>query len=239
MGFGNGFVVLPKEGRTAREVEIAAQGCIVADAQQIFDVALGEVHDSKSRTLDLGLSSGLAAFRASLSRPMDTMAERLSHALHERHMTPPDLIAATHQGGRKRLSKATIYFILNGTTKPEKIRAGTVETICRIMRIRREWLLWGAPPMNADNGKTQSQGTQAATADDLHEVRVAVSLTAKALAASIRPAGSALLDALEASKESLAPGTFLGELVKALRAETGLKAASRPSSPAKPSKARR
>lgn len=228
MSLGNVGVISPKEGCAASQAEIAAQGRIAVDAQKFFDVALGKFHERKSRPLDFSLSSALACLPASVSKHMDTMGQRLHSALADREMKPIDLIKAT------RLSRATIYFALGDTTTPEKITAKTVEKICRALRIRREWLLRGELPMDADSGKTQPKDTQAVTVNDLHAVEVALGLTAKVLAASIRPAGEALLAALETSKEPLLPGTFLGELAKAVRVEVGL---GRSASPAKPSKA--
>jgi DNA-binding Xre family transcriptional regulator len=150
---------------------------------------------------------------------MDTMAERLAFALVQRTMTAPDLIAATRQRGMKKLSKATIYFILDGTTKPEKIRAGTVETICRILKIQREWLLWGTPPMDSDTGKAQPKGTQAVTALDLAEIQAVTGLIAQALAASIRPAGKELLAALQKLPKMLKERDFLQDVMNNVRAE--------------------
>lgn len=167
MGFGNLRVVAPEKRCTPAKAEVAAKGGVAVDAEKFFDVALGEFHKRKSRPLDFWLSSDLDEFRTSLSSPMDTMAERLAHALLERDMTAPDLIAATRQAGRKKISKAAIYFILDGTTKAATIRAGTVETICRILRIRRDWLLWGKGAMNADSGSAHQGGTPAADDDSV------------------------------------------------------------------------
>lgn len=77
-----------------------------------------------------------------ISSSMDTMAERVKRALEVRGMTPSDLIA------RKVLSKAGIYFILDGTTKPEKIRATTLEKLSRALSVTTEWLQHGRGPMD-------------------------------------------------------------------------------------------
>ncbi len=69
------------------------------------------------------------------------MAERVKQALELRGMTPTDLIA------RKVLSKAGIYFILDGTTKAEKIRATTVEKLSRALNVSGEWIQHGRGPM--------------------------------------------------------------------------------------------
>ncbi len=84
-----------------------------------------------------------------LSRPrsvyfsshMSTMAERVKQAMALRGMTAPDLIA------RKVLSKAGIYFILDGTTKAEKIRAATVAKLSAALQVNPEWLQYGRGPM--------------------------------------------------------------------------------------------
>lgn len=68
---------------------------------------------------------------------MDTMAGRLKRALALRDMTPAELVA------RKVMSKAGIYFILDGTTKPDKVRADTVAKLSKALRISREWLVTG------------------------------------------------------------------------------------------------
>lgn len=229
------FLVLrPKIGRSARQAEVVRQGDISTDAEDFFDLALSEFHlGGNSRPLDCGPSSTLDARASNLSSTMDTMAERLAYALAQRGMTPPDLIRVT------KLSKGTVYFILDGTTKPEKIWASTVKKICRALRIRDKWLLEGRGSMNADSGKSQGKDTPVVSVDDLHELRIGLSLTAKALAASIRPAGRAVLDELEESGEPLVEGSFLGELAQALRAEVGPVKGERPASSAKPSKAHR
>jgi DNA-binding Xre family transcriptional regulator len=159
---------------------------------------------------------------------MDTMAERLAAALLDREMTAPDLIAATRQRARKKLSRATIYFILDGTTKPEKIRAGTVETICRILKIRREWLLWGTPPMSADTDEGQTHDVRAATAPEFAELQLVTGLIAQALAASIQPAGKALLDALEKLPKAMKDREFLQDVMNVVAAELPNRASERP-----------
>jgi len=72
---------------------------------------------------------------------MDTMAERVKRALELRGMTPSDLIA------KKVLSKAGVYFILDGTTKADKIRATTVDKLSRVLGVSGEWIQHGKGPM--------------------------------------------------------------------------------------------
>lgn len=69
------------------------------------------------------------------------MAERVKRALELREMTPADLIA------RKVLSKAGIYFILDGTTKAEKIRASTIAKLSAALQVNPEWLQYGRGSM--------------------------------------------------------------------------------------------
>lgn len=70
------------------------------------------------------------------------MGGRLRQALDARDMEPPDLIRRTE------LSKGTIYNVLNDTTKPDKIWADTAAKICDVLRINRDWLLYGRGPMD-------------------------------------------------------------------------------------------
>lgn len=79
------------------------------------------------------------------------MAERLKRALALREMTPADLVRA------KVLSKAGVYFILDGTTKAETIRAETVAKLCKALRINREWLLHGRGPIEGSGGHEEPE----------------------------------------------------------------------------------
>jgi phage repressor protein C with HTH and peptisase S24 domain len=72
-----------------------------------------------------------------------TMGNRLKHALTQRGILARELIATT------KLSKAAIYFILDDTTSPEKVRAETVRKICAALRLNRDWLLNGRGTMDA------------------------------------------------------------------------------------------
>ena len=96
----------------------------------------------QSRALDQLLSSTLDA---NLSRILDmtTMGERLKLALEARGLEPKDLIAKT------KISRAGIYFILDDTTTPAKIRAATVTAICKSLRISKDWFLQGKGDMDA------------------------------------------------------------------------------------------
>jgi phage repressor protein C with HTH and peptisase S24 domain len=94
---------------------------------------------------------------AYFSSSMDTMAERVKRALELRGMTPSDLIA------KKVLSKAGVYFILDGTTKAEKIRATTVDRLSRALGVSGEWIQYGKGPM-------EIQTTHAVSDDDYADV---------------------------------------------------------------------
>ena len=78
-----------------------------------------------------------------MSSTMDTMAERLAKALDQRGKKPADLIAST------KLSRAAIYFLLDGTTTAAKVRAETVSKVCKALGISRDWLLHGRGDMDA------------------------------------------------------------------------------------------
>lgn len=71
-----------------------------------------------------------------------TMGTRLQEALDRRHLTPPDVIRAA------KLSKGTVYNILNDTTQPEKIWGATAKKICSVLRISQDWLLTGRGSMD-------------------------------------------------------------------------------------------
>jgi hypothetical protein len=77
---------------------------------------------------------------------MDTMAERLKRALKLREMTPAGLIEKTG------LSKAAVYFWLDGTAKPDKVRGDNVTKVCKALRINRDWLLYGRGLVEGSEG---------------------------------------------------------------------------------------
>lgn len=54
-----------------------------------------------------------------------------------RKITVSDLLARTE------ISKAGLYFILDGTTHPEKVRFQTIHDICKALRISPDWLMFG------------------------------------------------------------------------------------------------
>lgn len=74
------------------------------------------------------------------------MAERLKRALALRTLTPKDLV------DKGVMSKAAVYFWLDGTAKADKVRADTVAKVCKALRINREWLLHGRGPIEGAEG---------------------------------------------------------------------------------------
>lgn len=58
-----------------------------------------------------------------------------------RGMNAPQLAAETD------LSKSAIHFVLDGTTRPDTIRATTVDRMAAALKVNRDWLLYGTGPM--------------------------------------------------------------------------------------------
>lgn len=80
-----------------------------------------------------------------------SMSDRLKLALTARNLTVADLMERTE------ISKAGLYFILDGTTTPDKVRYSTVHDICKAMRISPEWLMSGFGEMMLTKSHLQSQ----------------------------------------------------------------------------------
>lgn len=137
---GDGLVLIPLPDRPAANAEEASQFGIGGEAEGLLYCSLGHIHEAQSRLLDpfVKHSSQLGRYRSS---PMDTMAERLKRALTLRGMTPGDLV------DQKVLSKAGVYFVLDGTTKAETIRASTVSKLCKALRVNPAWLQYGRGPI--------------------------------------------------------------------------------------------
>lgn len=74
---------------------------------------------------------------------MDTFGGRLRIAMDAREMTAGDLIRA------KVLSKAGVYFLLDGTTTRDKVRDSTIAKLCGVLKISRAWLVDGKGDMEA------------------------------------------------------------------------------------------
>jgi DNA-binding Xre family transcriptional regulator len=71
---------------------------------------------------------------------MDTLSERLKEAMGA--MQPPELAS------RIGVTKQTIYNLLDGVTKADKVRAVTLFAICEVLSIQPEWLLYGRSPLH-------------------------------------------------------------------------------------------
>jgi hypothetical protein len=71
---------------------------------------------------------------------METMAERVRGLLDARQMAPMDLVRAI------AATKATVYFILDGTTGADKVRAKTVLDMARQLRTTPDYILYGRGP---------------------------------------------------------------------------------------------
>lgn len=79
------------------------------------------------------------------------MADRLKRALDLRKMTPADLVKA------KVMSKAGIYFILDGTTKAETIRASSIAKLCKALKVSPEWLQFGRGPIEGVKAPSEDE----------------------------------------------------------------------------------
>ena len=75
---------------------------------------------------------------------MLTMAERLRDLLEARQMEPMELVRAI------RVTKASIYFLLDGTTSADKVRAKTVLDMAQHLRTSADYILYGKGPRDLD-----------------------------------------------------------------------------------------
>lgn len=82
-----------------------------------------------------------------------SMGNRLQQALDARGRTAASLIKALG------FSKGAIYNILNDLTKPDKVRATTVDAICAELSIREDWLLWDKGSMDATISESKAKPT--------------------------------------------------------------------------------
>lgn len=112
------------------------------DAERLFYRSLGHVHECESRSLDRPWSSALVE-NLSRVQVMALMKDRLAKAMEVRGVSARDIYS------RKILSKAGIYFLLDGTTTPEKVRDLTISALCSYLRINPEWLRHGKGAMDA------------------------------------------------------------------------------------------
>jgi DNA-binding Xre family transcriptional regulator len=75
---------------------------------------------------------------------MLTMAERLRDLLDARQIEPMDLVRAIH------VTKAAVYFLLDGTTGADKVRAKTVLDMAQHLRTSADYILFGKGPRDLD-----------------------------------------------------------------------------------------
>lgn len=137
----DGIVLRPLSDRPSPDSEEPGELRIGLKPQGGLDCSLGHVHGRQSSSLDPRSVKHSSLWRGYGSRPMDTMAERLKRALNLRDATPADLVA------QKVLSKAGVYFILDGTTKADTIRSSTVDKLAKALRVNRDWLQYGKGPI--------------------------------------------------------------------------------------------
>ena len=113
------------------------------------------------------------------------MAARLKQAMEARKMAVPALVKATG------LSRAAIYFLLDGTTSAEKVRETTVTKLCKALGVRRDWLLTGRGPM--DSGHASSSVNEPSNLSDTSQTgrldAFNVAVTARALQAFLARRG--------------------------------------------------
>lgn len=81
-----------------------------------------------------------------------SLSDRLKSAMAARKITVADLLERTE------ISKAGLYFILDGTTHPEKVRFQTIHGICKALQISPDWLVFGFGDMETGRGGLPSQG---------------------------------------------------------------------------------
>ena len=72
------------------------------------------------------------------------MAERLRDLLDARQIEPMDLVRAIH------VTKAAVYFLLDGTTGADKVRAKTVLDMAQHLRTSADYILFGKGPRDLD-----------------------------------------------------------------------------------------
>lgn len=145
--FRDVFVLGPLPDSPATDFEEPGQFGVGGEPQGVLDRGFRHLHGEQSRTLDPGSVKHSSQLGEYGSSPMDNLADRLQRALHLRGLKPADL------ADRRVMSRAGVYFILNGTTKADKIREDTVTKLCRALGVNREWLLHGRGPIEGDGDR--------------------------------------------------------------------------------------
>jgi len=132
-------MVRPESNRLLGDFKKVSKLGIGSEPEKLFRLRFGHVHAAQSSPLDFCSSSTPAEESHSLPG-MSTMAERLHGLLDARQMTPMELVRAMH------VTKATVYFILDGTTGAEKVRAKTILDMSKLLRTTPDYLLYGKGP---------------------------------------------------------------------------------------------
>jgi len=70
------------------------------------------------------------------------LKDRLALAMERRQISTRDLVETTG------LSKSAIHFLLDGTTRPETVRAWNIDLLANALNVNRDWLLYGRGSMN-------------------------------------------------------------------------------------------
>lgn len=137
------FVIRPLTDRPAPNLKPARKLGIGVETEGDLRVVFRNVlhMGSESRPLDWPLSSTLDVQPQTICG-MDTFDGRLRQAMDARGMTPGDLIKATG------ISRAGVYFLLDGTTTRAKVRATTVDKLCKALHVSEPWLTQGRGSMN-------------------------------------------------------------------------------------------
>jgi hypothetical protein len=92
------------------------------------------------------------------------LKDRLALAIERRNSSVRALVETTG------LSKSAIHFLLDGTTRPETVRAWNIDLLANALNVSRDWLLYGRGAMNrqetdAFNKSEGRLGSQTLTLD--------------------------------------------------------------------------
>lgn len=93
------------------------------------------------------------------------LSDRLRRAMEIRGLAVSDLLS------RVGVSKSSLYFLLDGTTRADKVRYVTVADISKAPKISPEWLVYGSGSMDA---VSQSVQLDADTIEDAQQALSAV-----------------------------------------------------------------
>lgn len=89
------------------------------------------------------------------------LKDRLQQAMDRRGMKVREVVEATG------LSKSAIHFMLDGTTRPETVRAWNIDLLAEALDVDRDWLLYGrgslnrVPRVKSQSGDARSESQNA------------------------------------------------------------------------------